>query len=108
MPENEVAPCALCLQVEETGSMLQIDLPPSQGEPGLRRRLCAGCVSSIETAMQESDRWAKVKTISESRGRAGRKRAHPEPGEAEPASGSSAGSINDGSDQEAKVSETLE
>lgn len=108
MPENEVAPCALCLQVEEAGSMLQVDLPPSQGEPGIRRRLCAGCVSSIEAAMQESDRWAKQsKTVL--RQRRGREdRGGATPGASEPARGDAAGSHNDGSDQEAKVPETLE
>lgn len=67
MPENEVAPCALCLQVDELPSMLEVQLPPSQGEPGLRRRLCAGCVSAIEAAMQESDRWGSAHPANKKR-----------------------------------------
>lgn len=108
MAENEVAPCALCLQVDELPSMLEVQLPPSAGEPGMRRRLCAGCVSSIEAAMSESERWAKTATLKR-RVRAKPGLAHTDAGEAlESADASKADSLNSGGDQEAKVSEALE
>lgn len=57
MAETELAPCALCLQVFESPSMIEVQLPPAKGEPGASRRLCGACVSAIEAALPDGKRW---------------------------------------------------
>jgi hypothetical protein len=105
MAVTEATPCALCLAVDESTSMLQVQLPPQKGVPGMQRHLCAGCVSAIDAAMSESERFANPAKLLKRKARGGRSHADSEPAAAELASGSTASSTIETGDQEAKVAE---
>lgn len=52
----DVAPCALCLQVDELHTMLELRLLPTAGDGGLHRALCRGCVEVITVGLLHSER----------------------------------------------------
>ncbi len=59
----ELAPCALCLSVGSSDEMLEVQLPPQQGEPGSRRHLCQACTSAIEAAISSSPKFSGEKVL---------------------------------------------
>lgn len=53
----EQAPCALCLSIDEIGSMLDVTIEETPTRDAFRRALCVDCVVAIGEAMGRSERW---------------------------------------------------